>query len=64
MGLPLRGSSDIWISSALQASDKLIEGLEVRNREQSNKGNIVVRIYYGLPDQSEQMNKVIFVGLR
>lgn len=56
----LRGSSDPWSSSAIQTSDKTIESVGVRRREQSNNGNTVVRIYYGLPDQRAQMKKSSF----
>lgn len=58
----LRSSSDVWRSSVFQTSDKLVENLCVRTREQNN-GNIVVRACHRPSDQGEQVKKVIFKPL-
>lgn len=58
----LRSSSDLWSFSAIQTGDKPIEGVGVRSRDQSNKGNIVVRVYYGLPDHRAQVKKSSLLG--
>jgi len=49
---------------SMKNSHEQVESLWERTRERSNKGNLVVGVYYKLPDQGEPTDEAFFLQLR
>jgi len=46
---------------SLKNSHEQVESLWVRIRDRGNKGNLVVGVYYRLPDQGEPVDEAFFL---
>jgi len=59
-GVALYSSEEL----SLKDSHEQVKSLWVRTRDRVNKGNVVVGVYYRLPDQGEPTDKAFFLQLQ